>query len=273
MPWVTSHDGLPLAVDVRPGDGTSSLFVHATGFCKETWLPVLDHLPDVPAISIDQRGHGASGRSSMPFDWWDLGADVETILEEMQPYSPVGVGHSSGGAALAMAEIERPGSFSALILIEPIIHPPPFAREEDGRLALQALRRRTSFDSAESAFASFHGRGPFARWVEEALRAYVEHGTIADEEGGRRLACPPEVEAEFYRAAYAHGAWARLDGIGCPVVVVVGEDSDTHTAEFTTSLTERFADARSVTIEGATHFVPMEKPEEVAAIVRDVIAG
>jgi len=273
MPQVTSHDGIPLAVEVRPGDGTTVVLVHATGFCKETWRSVLNQLTGAPSISIDQRGHGASGRPPMPFDWWDLGADIGAVLEELEPQgSPVGVGHSSGGAALAMTEIERPGSFSALVLIEPIILPPPFARGEENPLTVQALRRRSSFDSVESAFASFHGRGPFTRWTEAALRAYVEHGTVDDGEGGRRLACPPEVEAEFYRAATAHGAWERLGEIGCPVVVVVGEDSDTHSPEFTASLTQRFADARSLTVEGAGHFLPMEKPEKVAEVVRDVLA-
>lgn len=273
MPEVMSHDGIPIAVEVRSGEGTGLVLVHATGFCKETWWPVLDHLPGIPAISIDQRGHGASGTPEMPFDWWDLGADVQWVIEEMHPQSPVGVGHSSGGAALAMAEIERPGTFSALVLIEPIILPPPFVRGEENAMTLQALRRRPSFDSVESAFASFHGRGPFARWEEDALRAYVEHGTVDDESGGRLLACPPEVEAEFYRGATAHGVWARLSEIGCPVVVVVGEGSDTHTPGFTASLTERFADARSATVEGATHFVPMERPGEVAAVVRDVLGS
>jgi len=270
---VTAHDGLTLAVDVRSGEGTAALFVHATGFCKETWEPVLAGLPGVPTISIDQRGHGASDRPPIPFDWWDLGADVRSVIEAIGRDPLVGVGHSSGGAAVAMAEIERPGSFDALVLIEPIVHPPPFRREEDGPLTVQALRRRSSFPSTDGAFASFHGRGPFAGWTDDALRAYVEHGTVDDGNGGRRLACPPEVEAEFYRSAYAHGAWERLGEIGCPVIVVVGEHSDTHTLEFTDSLAGQFAKGRAVTVPGATHFVPMEKPREVAETVRDALIG
>jgi pimeloyl-ACP methyl ester carboxylesterase len=75
------------------------------------------------------------------------------------------------------------------------------------------------------------------------------------------------VEAEFYRAATAHGAWDRLGEILCPVVIVIGEHSDTHTPEFADSLQARFSNARVVTVAGATHFVPMEKPREVAEIV------
>jgi pimeloyl-ACP methyl ester carboxylesterase len=271
MPLVTSHDGLSLAVDVRPGEGTSALFVHATGFCKETWGPVLDHLDGVPAISLDQRGHGGSGQPAPPFDWWDLGADLSTVLEATNAGPVVGVGHSSGGAALAMAEIEHPGTFTALVLIEPIIYPPPHRRHEDAPLAVRTERRKASFASLDAALESFRGRGPFSGWIEDALRAYVEHGTV-DAGDQRRLACPPEVEAEFYRAAYAHGAWDRLGEIGCPVAVVVGEHSDTHTPEFTEALASRFRTGRTITILEASHFVPMEKPRRTAEVIRDALA-
>lgn len=266
---VISSDGTPLSVAVRPGKGTRVVFVHATGFCKETWLPVLELLPGMPAVLLDQRGHGASGTPEPPFDWWDLGHDVLEVLEQHgPPDAPIGVGHSSGGAAVAMAEITRPGTFSALVLVEPIILPPPFARGEDNPLTLMALRRRRDFDSVGAAFASFHGRRPFARWSDEALRLYVEHGTVPTPQGQRTLACAPEVEAEFYRAATSHGAWARLGEIDCPVIVVVGEHSDSHTPDFAASLTSRFRNAELRTIEGATHFIPMEDPDAVAEAVR-----
>jgi pimeloyl-ACP methyl ester carboxylesterase len=266
MPEDTSQDGIPIAVDVRAGDGTSIVLVHATGFCKETWLPVVDHLPGLNATLLDQRGHGASGKPEPPFDWWDLGADILEVLGDASD-RPIGVGHSSGGTAVAMAEITRPGTFSTLILVEPIILPPPFVRGENNPLTMQALRRRRDFDSVDSAFESFRGRGPFARWTDEALRLYVEHGTVATAGGGRTLACPPEVEAEFYRGATAHGTWDRIGEIGCPVSVVVGEHSDSHPPGFADALTERFRDAELLTVPGATHFVPMEKPLELAEIV------
>jgi pimeloyl-ACP methyl ester carboxylesterase len=270
MPEVTSRDGIPLSVAVRSGDGPGAFFVHATGFCKETWLPVVDRLPGITAILLDQRGHGASGTSEPPFDWWDLGNDIHEVLGDAADH-PIGVGHSSGGAAMAMAEITRPGTFPALVLIEPIILPPPFVRGEDNPLTMQALRRRRDFESIDSAFESFRGRGPFAQWTNESLRLYVEHGTVETADGGRTLACPPEIEAEFYRAATAHGAWDRLGEIGCPVTVVVGEHSNSHPPGFATRLTEQFGDAELVTVPAATHFVPMEKPDAVAEAVKALI--
>lgn len=270
MPEFTSPDGIPLAVSTV-GDGDAhALFVHATGFCKETWLPVVERLPGVRATLLDQRGHGASGKPEPPFDWWHLGGDVLEVVGSVGSVG-VAVGHSSGGAAVAMAEITQPGTFAAMVLVEPIILPPPFVRGEDNPLTLMALRRRRDFDSIDSVFESFRGRGPFALWTDQTLRLYAEHGTIEAPGGGRTLACPPEVEAEFYRTATSHGSWARLGEIECPVIVVVGEHSDSHTPDFARSLTARFTNSELRTIQDTTHFVPMEHPEAVADAVRALI--
>src|SRR4030065_574868 len=76
---------------------------------------------------------------------------------------PVVRGHPSGAAALAMAELLRPGTFRALVLVEPIVFPPPYFRAEENPMSAAALRRRSSFPSPEAALASFRGAGAFRR--------------------------------------------------------------------------------------------------------------
>lgn len=262
-----------IALSRRAGDAPGTVVAaHANGFCKETWVPVLDLVPGVSTLSLDQRGHGSSSVGDPPFDWWDCATDVLAVIDAVTPTPPlVGLGHSLGGAALAMAEILAPGTFRGLVLVEPIIYPGPYRRSHDQPLAVQALRRRRSFTSMEDVLQTFRGRGPFARWVPEALEAYAEHGTVDRDDGTRQLACAPEVEAEFYRGATAHGAWERLGEIACPVVVVVGAESDSHPAEFAGALTERFRLATLDIVPDATHFVPMERPDAVAGHIREVL--
>jgi pimeloyl-ACP methyl ester carboxylesterase len=246
------------------------MLVHATGFCKETWRPVEGRLAGQSMLIADQRGHGDSQAPQPPFDWWDLGRDALTWLDDAAWDGVTGVGHSAGAAALAMAEILQPGTFSALVLIEPIIFPPPFGRMETNPMSEAAIRRRSGFDDVEDARASYLGRGPFARWDIDALNAYVEYGFRSV--GGRWvLKCSAEVEAEFYRAATAHGAWERLGEIGCPVTLVAGADSESHPERFVREQAARFASAEIHLVAGATHFVPMERPGAVSRIVKDVL--
>lgn len=247
------------------------LLVHATGFCKETWDPVTAHLADLSAIAIDQRGHGGSTVGEPPFDWWDLGHDVLAVVDAFAITRPtIGVGHSSGGTALAMAEVLGPGTFDHLVLIEPITAPGPYGPADNHPLVTGARKRQSTFASLDEAEQRFRGRGPFARWTDGALSAYLQFGTVPDPDGGRRLACPPDIEAEFYRAATTHAAWERLPEITCPVTLVVGEDSDSHPPDFVERLADRFQNCSTTVIEEATHFVPMEKPTEVARLIANV---
>ncbi len=265
MLHVTSHDGIALEAEAR-GVGDPVLLVHANGFCKEMWRPVADGLTGFRIVANDQRGHGGSGVGPPPFDWWDLARDG--LAWAKQCSTRLAVGHSSGAAGLAMSEILAPGTWDRLVLIEPIMFPGPAFRGEDHPLVTGALRRRSSFASVEETRAAFTGRPPFTQWTAEALNLYVTHGFIDGADGRRHLVCDPETEAEYYRTATAHGAWHRLGEIACPVTIVVGENSDSYRPEFADTLAAQFRNASLVTIPGTTHFAPMEKPGEVAEVIR-----
>lgn len=247
--------------------GTPGLvLVHANGFCKEVWRPVIEDAGSPGHVSIDQPGHGRSGAPDPPFDWWDFGRNVLIVLDHLGITGVTGVGHSSGAAALAMAEILRPGSFERLVLVEPIVFPGPFARSDGHPLVHGALRRRAVFDSKDAARDSYRDRGPFRGWDDRALEAYLEHG-FEQRTDGWALRCSPEVEAEVYRTSTVHGAWDRLPEIECPVDLVAGEHSDTHFEEFARRQAGRFRAAAVHMIPGAGHFVPMTHPTALAAIV------
>jgi len=181
--------------------------------------------------------------------------------------SRVAVGHSSGGAALAMSEILRPGTWDRLVLIEPITFPEVLGRHGQSQMVASALRRREAFPTREDARASFRGRGPFGRWTDEMLDLYVEHGFRDGDDGRRHLACAPATEAEFYRVSDAHGTWERLGEIGCPVTVVIGAESATHPVGLALRLANRFGSGQLTIVPRATHFLPMEQPDEIARVV------
>jgi pimeloyl-ACP methyl ester carboxylesterase len=247
--------------------------MHATGFVKEVWNPVVVELRRRGFVGLcaaaDQRGHGDSGTPEPPFVWAALGRDVAAVLKALGE-SWIGVGHSSGGAAIAMAQIASPELFEALLLIEPIIFPPPHLRIEDHPFAALALRRRVSFADRDAALANFAGKGLFARWDRRALDAYVD-GALRRDGDQLRLKCDPETEAEFYRTGSGHDAWDHLESVGVPVTLMVGSDSNSHPASFTRLLENRFQDVTVLVVDGATHFVAMERPDLVAEAALDLI--
>ena len=267
-------DGIELAVWEQAGDNSPLLcLLHATGMCKEVWLPLVDELRqlgvEAPVVAWDQAAHGDSERRDHAFDWWDLGRDAAAIVGERPA---VGVGHSSGAAALVMAELLRPGTFQSLVLIEPIVFPPPYGPGDDLPLVAAARRRRHSFPTRDLARLNFASKPPFDSWNERVLDAYVDHG-LADRGGRLVLKCDPEDEAEYYRTGGLHRAWDRLGELSVPVLIVAGEASDTHPAELVEAMAASIPRAEIAVIPDAGHFVPMERPGAVVELVSQFLAG
>ncbi|MEX0667594.1 MAG: alpha/beta hydrolase, partial [Acidimicrobiia bacterium] len=138
---------------------TTVAFAHATGFCGGVWRPVVSALPgDFETRVWDFPSHGSAPKWEPPIDWWDLG--TWTLRQVDGAAAPlIGVGHSMGGAALLLAEIKEPGTFAALLLIEPIVIPPPFGIYEGPQILL-AKKRRNHFESRAEARANFVDKLP-----------------------------------------------------------------------------------------------------------------
>ncbi len=264
---ISTRDGASLSLESW-GSGTPSVvFVHANGFCKEMWRPVAEDLAgsafSYSGLAIDQRGHGDSDLAEPPLVWSMLGADAAVAAHSIEG-PRIGVGHSSGGAALCMAEASNPGLFDGLVLVEPIIAPPPYRRGTFSSLVELTLRRKASFSSVDRARENYSGKPPFRDWEASALDEYVTNAFSPA--GGRwTLKCSPETEAEFYREGSNHDTWDRLGRVECPVVVLAGSESDTHQRDHVEEMAARFPYGRAQVIQGASHFLPMERPDVVAA--------
>jgi len=262
------HTG-PSATEGTDGE-PDVVFAHANGFCKEVWRPVVSELsrlhPGVGWLSADLLGHGDNTNTDGPYTLDAIARDLGVKLEGFGP--SVGVGHSSGGTAVARAETIRPGTFLHLVLIEPIIYPPPY-HMADVPIADAAQRRREVFPDRQAAYDRFLD-SPLGVWRPEALAAYVDGG-FESAPDGLRIKCRPAVEAEIFRQGLNHDTWDRLDQISVPVTVVAGEYSDTHQEPHLTTFVDRFHDAELIVVPDVGHFVPMERPDVIASIIQDAL--
>lgn len=137
-------------------------------------------------MALDLPGHGTTGppavldAAGLP-DWDALGTSVLAALDGVgrgggAPQMVVGVGHSLGGAACVLAELQRPGTFARLLLHEPILMDPEPPSPGSGRgspKSAMAARRRRDFDSPVAALAGWARRPFFATWDRRALEGYV----------------------------------------------------------------------------------------------------
>ena len=262
-----------IATEVWTGDAAGTVVLaHATGFCSSVWRPVVDELRNrgfgQSVLAWDAPGHGRTPPVGGDADWWAYSRAVGDVVPDD---ATVGVGHSMGGAMVAMLALEHPEMFRHLILIEPIVFPPPHRRMEDNPLATLALRRRSSFPSPEAARANYASKRPFSTWDPRALDGYLACG-LRQEGDHWVLACSPEVESDTYRAATMHDLYERLPELGVPVTLLAGAETDTYPIDYARSLADRLPDARFEIVSGVGHFLPMERPDVVAASIAATLA-
>lgn len=273
MRFVPSLDGVSLAVHEHGGRGRPTLLCHATGLHGAVWEPLSAALGDgFERWAIDFRAHGASVVApDDPLPWSAMGQDVAAVVDALDapPGQLLGIGHSMGGAALLLAEQERPGTFAGLWLFEPIVPPPARASELAGEnhLAAGAARRRPTFASAEAALANYASKPPLNVARSDALHAYVRHGFVAGEDGAVHLACRPADEAQVFRGGGDHPTYERLAQVACPVHVVCGA-MDRGPAAFAPDVVAGLPQGRLEQHDHLGHFGPLEAPAELAASVR-----
>lgn len=271
-----STDGVELAVHELGGDSTMRplLLCHATGFHARVWDAVAAEFPDRRCLALDFRGYGdstppADGR----FDWNGFADDVLAVVDALGLSEVQALGHSKGGAALLVAELARPGTFDRLVCFEPIVFPAPTegvpgpSSTGPNPMAEAARRRRSHFDSIEAAIERFSSKPTLGRLRPDVLEAYVRHGFRADTDGGVVLKADPEHEARTYEMGPHLGAFERIRGVGCPVLVGAGTDGDLP-SQLAPMVAEQLPRGSFHRFEGLGHFGPLEDPTRVAASVR-----
>ncbi len=273
-----SRGGEMAYLEMGPPDRPVDIvFSHANGYNGRTYRSILAPLAaDFRILAVDFRGHGAStlptvieGREG----WHEFRDDLAAFLAEVADRPVVLGGHSMGATSSLLVAAMEPERVKALGLFDAVLFDARLRMSEmtDNPLADGALRRRADFASKAAVVEAYRGRGGFRSWSDAQLIDYVEAGFRATAEGGVTLACRPEWEASSFRI-HNYDPWAAFRAIRCPAVLLRAEHDSTARVEGQEAVLAA-AGVRVETIPGTTHFLPMERPDLVRAVLRELAAG
>ncbi len=250
------------------GDGPPLVLAHCTGTHSRVWDPLVPGLlPYFHVYAYDTRGHGDSDKPEDPASYrWDYsGHDLLAVIDALDLGPGISaVGHSAGGSGICYAEMHRPGAFSQVVLLDPIIGSKE-AFSGPNALAAKSRRRRNDFDSFEAAIERYSSRPPLNVWDADALEAYVRFGFFTREDGGVRLKCPGEIEAAVYDGSGATDVFENLGELKFQVTLVTADESDCR--RLAEAQRPRYSDVDFIMLEGCGHFIPQERPSEVTALI------
>lgn len=264
-----------------PDNGPTTLFLHANGMSAGTYSPFYNHLTGrLHLVAGDWPGHGLSGPPAVnPIrSWHNFVPDLHALLTQHFK-SPIHVvGHSLGAVVAYLTAAQYPQLFSRLVMIDPVILPRRLlwmftavrglGLGDRIPIVKAARRRKYHFDSRELAAQRYmSGKGMFKTWGKSFIQAYLDSALDFSQTPGH-LRCHPETEAQIF-SSMPNDIWTYAPNIQCPVLLLRGQHSDSFLDSAALRLSRIIPTCRLETVSDTTHFLPMEKPEDVAAAVLD----
>jgi len=279
IPSLKMHDvgGAQLPYLYYEGDAPQILFAHATGFLPWLWHPIIEDLTPhkqawVPYICNYRDCDPERGGLS-----WDVIArDIISFCSSQNISNNLAVGHSMGATVLTIAAALFGLQPRGMILIEPIFLPEEFytldIQLKDHPLASQSIKRKNSWKDENEALDYLKSKSLFAGWDEQMLQFYLKYGMEKQQAGDLKLACAPRSEAALFMGGKSTNPWPLLQKLTCPVLILEGEKSTNKDFVDLHRAVSLLTDGKYESISDAGHLIPMQKPKEIAKIIKEFIA-
>ncbi len=271
--------GLELAVrEHHPRAPLPVLAVHGWLDNAASFDALAAQLPQCRILAVDLAGHGRSGHRP-PGTWYhnvDYCHELLELLDQLGWQDSLWLGHSLGGAVLALLAAACPERVRALLLIDSLglIAGPPEQAAKQLRAAVSgAVRHRrprplrvfTSHDEAVTARCQASGMDP------ATARVLVERG-LEPVTGGWSWVSDPRLTLASPVRMHEDQVRALLSQLRCPVQLLLADPPPSFmAAEDLQGRLDCVPDAQVLRIAGSHHF-HMESPSAVAAAVGRFLA-
>jgi pimeloyl-ACP methyl ester carboxylesterase len=275
---VVVDGGLRLAYREWPGQGAPIALLHGLASNARIWDVVAARLsPRFRVLALDQRGHGQSDKPTEGYDFDTVAADARAAFERLGIVRPVLVGHSWGGnvALHLAAHVDPPPR--ALVLV-------------DGGFI--ELSRRMTWPTAEERLRPPNTDVPLeqfrqrirdrlgGRW-STAWEAAVLGNFSVDRDGILRRNLSIENHMRILRQLYEHRPSTLFGRVRCPILVVValppaGSGGGAEREESVRAIlaeVEPLRDLRVVWMPETLHDVPLDRPDELAGLIGELVSG
>ena len=224
------------------------LFIPGSGSPKEVWRYQTDYFPDSEAIALPGHPEGEPCTSIEEYVEWLRG-----YIHQQGYQDVVLVGHSLGGAIAQLYGLKYPDELKALVLIG------------------TGARLRVRPDILKSV-KSMIGN-------DNAWREYLETGsTLSDSEMKNavikaRMRIGPAVLLNDFLCCDKFDIMEEVQNIKLPTLVLCGTEDVMTPVKYTKYLADRIEGATQVIIDGATHGVSTERPQEINQVIERFLTG
>jgi|SRR5262245_6204182 len=254
---ISADDGLNLVCEVRGQGDTALVFLH--GWCgdREYWKNQAgEFASDYRVVTVDQAGHGESGKNRKEWTCSSLAADVEAVVKGLGLKRVIVVGHSMGGQVGLLAAKRMPGTVVAVIGADTL---------QDAEFKMPEEVTKQFMEAFEKDFKGTMRMG-FDGLLPEKVDAELKKWLLT-----RAEAQDPKMATGLMRDLVALDIKTLLKEAKVPVRCINSAGGFQFHTPTAVDNNKKHADYNAVTIEDVGHYPMLEKPKEFNGKLREVL--
>lgn len=222
------------------------IFIHGSGGCRESWQYQTEYFKNSEAINLPGHPDGKLCVSIKEYTKW-----LKTYIHDKGYTDVVIAGHSMGGGIALQYALDYPEDLLGIIPIG------SGARLRVHPSILEALETEVAESSNKVDF-----NATMYNLIDPKLRTVIEKRTAEN---------TPLAFLNDLKACDRFDVMEALPTITLPLLCIVGDNDIMTPPKYTHFMVDKIANATSVVIQGGTHFVFAEKPDQVNKAIEDFI--
>jgi pimeloyl-ACP methyl ester carboxylesterase len=221
---------------------------------------------DYDIIMYDARGHGHSDKPEGPYGVDANAADLVGLIQALGIEKPILMGHSMGASTVAAVGARHPDLPRAVIMEDPgllrvqsaaAVSPEAAAERAEAR----ATDIRKSKEASKEEFAELSRTERHPDWQHD-----VDHVRMAE---AMSLVSP---NIAFSSGTSSAELSSELVNITAPTLILKA-DADEEQRKVHIAATAKMPNAKIVHIDGASHMIRFDRPEETVREMRAFLAA
>jgi len=241
------------------GEGQPVIILHGLFGISDNWVAIAKRLAEKFEVYIpDQRNHGQSPHSNI-FNYYVLVDDLFEFIEDHQLVTPVLIGHSMGGKVTMNFALEYPQRTDKLIIVDMSVRSYPARKQHLDILTAMLSVDFDNVSSREEIQKIIQNKISSPRIVQFILKNLYRIGK-------NRLAWRLNIQSVYDNLGYIFEGIESPYTFDKPALFVRGGASDYILPDDYDLIRHKFPNAQFKTIDGASHWVHAEKPDELCDV-------
>ena len=258
---VHTDDGIAIAYKTIGGGPRTLLFSHGWGGSSSGfyWQEMLAHLDlsGLRVILVDARGHGESEQVTSGFTTERFARDMFAVADAVDAKQAVVVGYSLSGRWVQWMSCTQPERVSGQVLIAPVPAADIPFPDEVRQHWLQAVQQRELFAPLA------------AQWCKEPLRLDLFEAYFTSVSTTSQFT----LNATLDMCTRAGTFTKQLQATHAPTLVIGGQHDALLPPEVLRSAIVQAIPGARLAVVDCGHEIPLERPQETAALLEAFLAG